>query len=99
MKIATRIKRYDNGTGDAWVYKLSEPHEGYGEGASDHVVVSAVHVMGQPETYIFPCDADGKVTSWGEMPGSQKGTLEHVEALRDAGYEIAETHSGCAGPK
>lgn len=57
--------------------------------STEYVWVSAANVMfSGPETYIFPCDADGEVTDWGELPGSYKGGLDHEEALAEAGYEI-----------
>jgi hypothetical protein len=89
MKTAKYIKRFTGSRGDAAVYELSEPIADFGgTKKSSHVVVSAVSVMGEPETYIFPCDADGNITSWGELPGSFKGGLDHAEALRGAGYEV-----------
>lgn len=73
-------------TGDARLYKLSPPLSG-----TEFVVVSAVRRAldtGVPETYIFQSDEDGRVTSWGELPGSFRGDTDHVEALRRAGYSI-----------
>lgn len=56
---------------------------------TEYVWVSAAHVVfSGPETYIFPCNAEGEVTNWGELPGSFKGDLDHEEALRGAGYEV-----------
>lgn len=58
------------------------------------VVVSAVCAMFTgPETYIFEADAGGGITSWTELPGSFRGGLDHAEALRSYGYEIAEESS------
>lgn len=59
-----------------------------------YVVVSAVTTwqcdgMG-PETYIFAASEDGTVINWTELEGSQKGTLDHATALRDAGYEVRQ---------
>ena len=72
--------------GHAEVYRLDPPHEG-----REYVMVSAVDAFGAgPETYIFPASEDGKVTDWLEMEGSFKGALDHVGALRNAGYEIEE---------
>lgn len=69
---------------DQRVYALSPPHEGYA-----HVVVSACEVLGQPEVYIFGADDErGAIASWTELPGSLRGTLEHTEALRAAGYML-----------
>ena len=103
MKTATEIKRLETHKGDARLYRLSEPHKDYPswdsngeeEGkAHDFVIVSAVvalQIEGPgPETYIFPADENGEIVSWGEMPGSLKGTLSHAEALENAGYTITE---------
>lgn len=89
-KTARFVRTLTGFTGDARLYELSEPHEGYGERADTHVVVSAVVTYGGAETYIFPANADGEVTSWGEIPGSFKGALDHERALREAGYEVAQ---------
>lgn len=88
-KTARFVRNLEDFTGDARLYELSEPHAGYGEGPVSRVVVSAVSVLGVPETYIFPADESGGVASWGEMPGSFKGALDHERALREAGYEVA----------
>jgi hypothetical protein len=40
------------------------------------------------ETYIFPCDKFGNWKNGGELEGSQRGTLDHRVALRDAGYTV-----------
>lgn len=53
-----------------------------------YVLVSANTVLGEPETYIFAADERGKVLSWAELVGSQRGTLDHEVALRAAGYEV-----------
>lgn len=94
MNTATKIRKAKNMSGDASLYKLSEPLEG-----NEYVIVSAVNLevsLGmilpewqKTETYIFPADEDGEVIDWSELPGSQKGTLDHADALRDAGYEVA----------
>lgn len=89
LGVATFV-RQKNGQGDGRVYRVDPPHEGYGEGPTEHVWVSAaVFPMGlRSETYIFPCDESGEVTSWGEMPGSIKDSLDHEAALLEAGYEV-----------
>lgn len=95
-KTATHIKDMVGWQGHASLYKLSEPHAEYnwGDGEPktyDHVIVSAAFAMfSGPETYIFPAagpDADEPV-SFGEMPGSIRGTMSHAEALANAGYDI-----------
>jgi hypothetical protein len=78
MKKATEVKRL-NWRGDAWVYRLSEPHEGH-----RHVVVSAVTL----ETFIFGSNADGECETMSELPGSFTGGRDHERALANAGYTI-----------
>jgi hypothetical protein len=103
MKKATEVKRL-NWRGDAWVYRLSEPHEGH-----RHVVVSAV-TLGNftdpveqaivnfasiggyqtegEETFIFGSNADGECETMSELPGSFTGGRDHERALANAGYTI-----------
>lgn len=95
MNTATEIRKLTTMRGDASLYKLSEPLDG-----NEYVMVSAVDLASQfesiraydldaTETYIFPANELGEVLDWGELDGSQKGTLDHSVALRDAGYEVA----------
>jgi len=94
MKKAYFIGYVDGFSGEARLYRLSEPAEYYcvDEGKvlhCDYVVVSAI--VGPwfgVETYIFPADKDGKVLSWGEMDGSCRGVWDHELVLRKAGYEV-----------
>lgn len=65
---------------DQRVYRLSEPIT-YDNGCTSHVVVSAVTVVGRPETFIFPSDPEGNVLDWGELEGSFQGGLDHEEAI------------------
>ena len=92
-KIATPLD--DVGwTGNARRYRLSEPVS-YGwdddKSTTQYVIVSAVDAMfSGPETYIFPASEAGRSPlSWGEMEGSFRGALDHAEALRGLGFEIA----------
>ncbi len=92
IKTATLISdNLPDFNGHAAHYRLSVPlGKSYDEDfkpVSD-VVVSAVTGWAH-ETYIFPADENGKVTAWGELPGSIKGTTSHEEALKEAGYAIA----------
>ena len=83
---ATFVKQLRGGNwgGDARLYRLDPPMDGV-----EHVIVSAVHVLGLPETYIFSARADGSdVVSWTELNGSFKGDLDHARALRNAGYDV-----------
>lgn len=91
MKIATFVKQMEGFTGDARLYKLSEaaPVDGDEQGTTDYVVVSAtVARYGGPETYIFPADEAGDVTSWLEMEGSFRGGLDHARALAGLGFVV-----------
>lgn len=93
FKTATFIKRLD-AKGEGRVFHLSPPlkpfrldeepdHTGY-----EYVWVSAVITTTGPETYIFGCDKDGEVLSWGELPGSQRGILDINFVLAQAGYKV-----------
>jgi len=92
---ATLIRRLTDWRGDAALYRTEPPLDGSG-----YVVVSAVDVAGrfeqygtprgmQIETYIFAATVDGEVSDYNELSGSMKGTLDHAEALNEAGYEVS----------
>lgn len=84
MKTATFIRNVENFPAHQSLYRLDPPHEGH-----EHVVVSSVvATLSGPETLIFPADANGKIQSFSELPGSCRGTLDHIEALNLAGYEV-----------
>ena len=88
MKVATFIKDLDGFQGEAKLYKLDPPMEN-GDGKTEYVAVSAVMAMfSGPETYIFPANEKGEVTSWGELDGSFRGNLDHEQALENAGYSV-----------
>lgn len=86
--------KYDSGKTfqtDAKWYRVDPPMTDYGSDEPiRHVIVSASNhpKYGIYETYIFPCDSTGKLTGWGELPGSFRGGLDHEQALRNAGYEV-----------
>ena len=91
---AAFLRQLDTFNGNARLYELSS-EIGYDidwetEEPAAHtrfVAVSAVNVpFSGIETYIFPADADGNVLNWLELDGSQKGTLSHAIAIRDAGW-------------
>lgn len=99
MKTATLIKDNLPGfRGHAAHYRLSVPlspyfwadeEDGDAECAFNDVVVSAVDAMfSGPETYIFGANKNGTITNWIELPGSFKGSWDHIEALRRAGYGV-----------
>ena len=57
--------------------------------SGDYIVASAAFVMfSGPETYLFKADENGKVTDWGELEGSRRGTLDIDSVMIEAGYEI-----------
>lgn len=91
---ATFVRSLDGWRGDARLFRVDPPVQyGWQEPypKADHVVVSAVVVLDTPETYLFPASADTQddPLSWSEMDGSYRGGLDHAEALRRAGYDIA----------
>ena len=98
MKTATFIKQLDGFNGDARLFKLNPPiNESYWDEvpkSHEYVIVSAVRAMfSGPETYIFPANENGEVTSFGELPGSFRGGLDHEEALNNAGYDVQWSQS------
>lgn len=88
------VSQQNGATGVQHLYKLDPPitDDSWGGESTDyeHVIVSATVVFfgGGPETYIFPATAEGAIASWGELPGSYKGGLDHAQALIGAGYEV-----------
>lgn len=85
-RVATLVKANLAGaTGVAHLYLLDPPLA-----SGEYVRVSATVVpFSGAETYIFPADESGQVIDWGELDGSYRGGLDHAEALRGAGYEVA----------
>ena len=81
--------------GDARIYELTPPFEfGKGEDTKTvtYVVVSATTTAQDgDETFIFPITEPAKPVpeDWNELPGSTRGILDHAEALKALGYEIA----------
>jgi hypothetical protein len=58
-------------------------------------VASACHIrrgifdeIGDPETYFFRSDAEGNITNWTELSGSQAGTLDIPACVAQAGYTL-----------
>ena len=88
MSTATKLKAISGMKGVAFLYRCEPPMPDYDNKAHEYVVVSAADAMfSGPETYIFPANADGEITDWGEMPGSFRGSLDHNQALRNVDYE------------
>lgn len=96
MKTATEIGRLKDFTGDARLFRLSEPmpwdydwETERDKASTEFVVVSATNAMfSGPETYIFPANEQGEIISWSELEGSYKGGLSHRTALLNAGYVV-----------
>lgn len=93
-KTATLVRtNLPHAAGEQHLYRLDPPLREVTSdsmrGYHEYVVVSAVDVFGRPETYIFPADSEGEITSWGELEGSFQGGWDHEQALRNAGYTIA----------
>jgi hypothetical protein len=78
----TFVKNLPDWTGDANLYKLEPPIDDM-----THIVVSAVMALdtGQAETLIFAANEataeTQEPTSWTDLDGSLKGTLDHEEAI------------------
>lgn len=83
MRKATFVKNVQGFSGDARLYAMNPKHDG-----QEFVIVSKINNMYGRETYIFPADADGKVTDWLEMRGSMRGSHSHNEVLNGIGYEV-----------
>lgn len=86
-----RGKTEGKGTGEMRLFRLDPPmgDEYIDEGPIEYVVVSATIAMfSGPETYIFPANEEGEITSWGELNGSYRGGLSHEAALANAGYTV-----------
>lgn len=98
MKTATWIRDVSaHFNGSAALHRLSEPVVCHVWDSShetvevvEWVVASAVNVpFSGPETYVFPANEDGEAVSFAEMEGSYRGGLDHGEALRGLGFEVA----------
>ena len=87
---ATLIRALSGFRGEAALYRLDPPMDRDGHPVEWAVVSAAVVPYSGPETYIFEADSTGAVVDWGELPGSSKGTLQHAEALDEAGYTVTE---------
>lgn len=83
MKTATFIKQMEGWNGDAKLYRMDPPYDSH-----THVVVSAVENEYVHETYIFPCNAEGKDVDYMELEGSTRNTTSHSYVLTIIGYDI-----------
>lgn len=82
--------------GKAQVYEVDPPVAFQGDPWTDvketsFVIVSACVALGKPETLIFPALKQGdtfEVADWMDLKGSYVGGDDHVQALKNAGYEV-----------
>ena len=77
------IRRAVGPYGEAALYRMTPPYLN-----SSWLIISASTVMGEPETYVFRGDPRGKIVSWNELGGSQRGTLDHKKVITDIGYRL-----------
>jgi len=83
MKRAMFMRRVKIGTGDALLYKLSDPIN-----ESTNVIVSAASSsIGGKRATIFPSDEEGNILSWKSL-AEAKDTLDHEVPLVNLGYEV-----------
>lgn len=90
-KTATFVRKAPSSwTGDARLYRLSEPVQfNEGKNTTFYVVVSAANALfSGPETYIFPADKSGECLDWLELDGSFEGSFDHELALNRAGFTV-----------
>jgi hypothetical protein len=90
-KIAYSVKdTSDESNGYSEVFLCCPPYQG-----QSYVRVSAtttldLHDKPENETYIFPSNKDGEVTSWTELPGSTRGIFDPERVLEKVGYEVCD---------
>jgi hypothetical protein len=87
---ATYVQDMSDFSGVAKLYRVDPPVSFDDDKKADHVVVSAVDSEWACETYIFPANEKGDVLSWGELDGSQRGSVSHQEVLHAAGYQVED---------
>jgi len=76
-KLRARLHKQLSATGAEQAVYQCDPG-----GLPPYVLVSAV----RRETMIFPCDADGEVSDWGDLVVIHH--MSHADALAKAGYSI-----------
>ena len=59
----------------------------------DHYVVTSTVTGRDPETRVFAADAAGRITTWGDLPGSFAGQADHEGAIADYVDSIIEAAS------
>tara|TARA_B100000745_G_scaffold259247_1_gene182573 strand:- start:217 stop:498 length:282 start_codon:yes stop_codon:yes gene_type:complete len=90
-KVAYSVKdTSDDSSGYSEVFMCCPPYLG-----ESYVRVSAttnldLHDKPENETYIFPSNKKGEVTSWTELPGSARGIFDPERVLENIGYDICD---------
>ena len=72
---ATFLRKIE-GFEDGRLYELQPPR-----GELQFILVSGIANAWGTETYIFPANAEGKITDWGELEGSFRGAVDHERAV------------------
>ena len=72
----------------ASLYRLDPPMR-YPHATYGHVIVLAQDDQYGPRTLVYGANAAGEIVSLGDVRGSYDGGMDHQEALRRAGYEVA----------
>lgn len=81
-----RVRRLCDWGSEAYLWQMSPSF-----GGRKFVITSATMVQySGPECYMFPATADGEETSMAELWPSRRGTLDHLEIIRAAGYVPVE---------
>lgn len=83
---AIAVKEIDPGR--QRLFKLDPPHEGHEFVMSSRCRDKCAEIQGCFEVYLFAADADGEVTDWCELGGSQKNCSSVEQPLIDLGYSI-----------
>jgi len=82
----TYLKDLNKGLGSQKLWELDEKMTTADGIDFKHVVSSAISSApdhGGCETFVFPADSNGEIIDWGELAGSQRGTLDHDLVIKE----------------
>lgn len=100
MKLAYLIRdKLPGYTGYAHLYRMVPPLEDYEHTPHEYVVISSTISYTGPETYIFPASSEGEITDYAALPGSRKGTLNHLDVLSELEYILVTGEQESDMPK
>ena len=57
---------------------------------SDYHPTTPISNYSNTEVFLFPCDSNGNITDWGELPGSEDNAVNIFSTLRNANYKIIQ---------